>query len=405
MRSPVCTGHIITSDHDTFRRIKEYFCTFLPYYVFSHDTCAISLQHQTIGKNEIQIFKKERKSAVNFRFLRIFSEDANWVKLMVIDIDLPMYHEAWIDADIPRPNLVVVNPVTAHRQYYYFLEQTNSLSERDRYWNIRRKLLEKLATVDCEVKVDFGKMYNYRSPLFKKGKRKGWLVKRGVVQTDFHYVILHHVEPYSLSDLALNDLNGLRTDHKVAYEHTHNYNNRHSLTHAPDSKSTSQYRHMRMFEAARGDALRTYDPDLTDAENIQNMFLIYQKHADPTLPECQIKASAVCTFNRAVKTYDPSKKGKADLDHSSERQRQRANIRWDNHREHMGETDKEGWERLGISKATFYRMRKKGTVQFIGRKWVKVDSQEPQEAHETPIERKRHLKPNKASQRPSYCLR
>jgi hypothetical protein len=299
-----------------------------------------------------------------------------------------MDHEAWIDANIPRPNLVVINPVTAHSQYFYLLDKPNYPYERDTYWNIRRKLLRQLATVES-VKVDFGKMYNYRSPLFKKGKRKGWLVKRGVVQTDFHYVIFHDVVPYSLSELDIKDVIGSQADHEVVYEHTHNYNNRHGLTHAQEPESTPQYRHIRMFEAGRVDAMRAYDPDLTDAENIQNMFLIYRRHADQTLPECQIKASAVCTFNRAVMTYDPSKRGKGDLDHSSERQRQRANIRWNRHREDTGETDKEGWERLGMSKATLYRMRKKGTVQFVGRRWVKVASQEPQEAAiETPIEEK-----------------
>ena len=40
------------------------------------------------------------------------------------------------------------------------------------------------------------------------------------------------------------------------------------------------------------------------------MFLIYQSHADPTLPKCQIKASAQCTFNKAKSTYDQSKRGK-----------------------------------------------------------------------------------------------
>jgi transposase len=127
---------------------------------------------------------------------------------------------------------------------------------------------------------------------------------------------------------------------------------------------------MMMFETAGAGAMKSYDPALSDAENIQRMFLIYQSHADPTLPKCQIKASAQCTFNKAKSTYDPSKRGKGG-DRSSERQRYRSNSRWNGQR-YDAELLIDCAKRVGVSYSTVKSWKANGELRLINKMWVRT---------------------------------
>jgi len=76
--------------------------------------------------NRLRIAKKE--TALKYRYIQF--NDVAFIRFLVFDIDKPAAALSWENAELPAPNIAVVNPVNTHAHLFYYLE--NPICRTDR---------------------------------------------------------------------------------------------------------------------------------------------------------------------------------------------------------------------------------------------------------------------------------
>jgi Replicase family len=125
----------------------------------------------------------EGRRALLRRYFRPYSTDFRaFVKLLVADIDAPGQWELWASIPgFPRPNFVVVNPVTINCQYHYLLADAVFEEDREFYWKVKDFLTSLLP-----LGQDYSRPPNYRSPFLSVGRRGNTEEdKKGLRQADY----------------------------------------------------------------------------------------------------------------------------------------------------------------------------------------------------------------------------
>ena len=353
---PITTGTLWTSDDENFREknVRKTFCSYLPYVTCAHDAPSIKLEPTYTKKNGCIILSaKEPNDAIIFAFLRIFSIDKSRVRLLYIDIDEKMSHEKWIEV-LPPPNLVIITPTSTHSQYIYFLDKPADLGM---YWKVKKSM-------SALVGGDPTTPYNYKSPFFKKGDRKGVLIKRDARPADFHYVIEHDMlKPYNLQSLYEDYYNpSLETFQPKS----------HTIPENPTKTVNTCGRNTSMFRNGSLKAKKAYDPKLSVEGNLQTIYCVYKEFSS-TLEDKEVIDTARSSLRYCQKNYDPTK----HHDHSSENQRRIANYWWEKGFQENGENKVAGANRLGISLSTFKRMVRDGRLIKEGYFWKIISLKKP----------------------------
>ena len=307
--------------------------------------------------------RRTRKEAINYRFVRFFNKEDDWVKILVIDIDRENAYEDWKDK-LPQSNLVIINPTSGHCQYLYLLKE--AIVGKDnlkRYWNIRKEM-------NLLVDGDDNHFHNCRSPYFFPKNRDTKCLKNHVYQKSYAIIIEYSFDIISIDEIELfltNNSPFTFSSHSTSPIFTYPdmaciSSNQPSRTHPdmactrledlPDFEPVPEgSRNITMFENGKAYARRRYDLSLPEEVIINRMFEVY-KHFSSGLTDCEIMDTAKGTYERCKKVYDPMKA------RNSEIQRQRAGKRWINN----GESIRKAAKRPGMSPTTLQLNIKKDLI-------------------------------------------
>lgn len=106
------------------------------------------------------------------------------VRALIFDIDRPQGAVAWLDANLPQPNIVTQNPKNGHAHLLYFLECPVSVS-----WKSRKEVIDYLARVQEGFTSALGADRHFTNRLTKNPLNPR------------HRAFFGRTEPYTLHDL------------------------------------------------------------------------------------------------------------------------------------------------------------------------------------------------------------
>ena len=196
----VTSGEIYSSDQDMFHeKWKKHYLDRLPKKLTSSDSVEI-YDHQQFNLHSGNLYwpnYHKSSEAVRRRYIRTAWECKDGIKrsnFIVIDHDKPFGHEDWIGR-LPAPQLAVINPVSAKCHLVYVL---------DRVYDVSSDLFKELSACMVEaIGAEKANPVSFRSPFFITGRRKiHEEFRKGMRESDYHFVIHHECEPYSLIKLA-----------------------------------------------------------------------------------------------------------------------------------------------------------------------------------------------------------
>ena len=312
--------------------------------------------------------------ALQRAYIRIYSKDQEFVRVLVIDIDRKNAHEDWIKR-LPRPNYVIITPTSGNCQLHYFLAPERNVDgsvkefDQEKY-DIAKNGMANLVGADLTTPV------NFKSPFFAIKDRPYSYVKKGINQADHHYVIFHH-----FSVLNVGWLYATYWKHAVVKstpKSTESGEEVKRVIKPTDNAKIDQIiesgekevpegiRHDFMVKRGTTPACRAYSPKLSDEANYNNMFAIFNEHSS-TLPIDEVVAVAKSTLNYCKENYDPNKQ---THNYTPQAQRYHATCRWEQEREFVGELLTDAAKRLGIPYRTAKSMKHDGRMVREGFQWM-----------------------------------
>jgi len=347
-----------TWDWQANETTKTAYRQFLPKMVYSRSHPAFD----PMGEHGRSYLKKN----IHGRYVKITDGNDN-LRMIVLDNDDRNYY-SW-KGKLPHPSVVIINPLTLHSHVVYFLSEEVNLHDA-RYKALRIGMARRLGG-DVDYKNAGQK---FRSPFFVKGDKEWSYFKDDVLQPDCHYVLIHEdtwTKTYSLSELE-DRIKPTSLDDLFPNEDVANVLMPASPSGAEGEPAspvnvlmpakTSGYQFM--WESGLKNALKCYSPD-THTEVVKRAMRAEFETYGCGVKEYKIIEAVRCAYNFAQKTYDASKRRGSSYDHSSETQREVANIRYNRQRDIIGALNIDKIKASGVSKATFYRQQRKGETSMF----------------------------------------
>jgi hypothetical protein len=386
----VTSGDIYSSDQIFWLdKWKDHYLDYLPKKLTSSDGVEIhdDQMHNPHSGNSYWPNYRKSSEAVRRRYIRTAWECKDGIKrsnFIVIDHDKPFGHEDWIGR-LPAPQLVVINPVSARCHLIYVLDGAYDVSF-DLFKTLSTRMLDAIGAEKATP-------VSFRSPFFITGRRKTHEeFRKGMRQSDYHFVIHHECEPYSLFKLVEefislnrstgNDDNAL-TDTVVSRESFNDPNTQvvtTSRTITPDigirpsgghsdSVVLFEGRNDRLFDALRKIAYSigssiTYQECLATSKEQNN--ILFSSHPHGVLPPSEVRSIAKSVFGFMQNEFVGTKKT------ALERHKHgvfAANTRWLYQKRIVGELLVDAAQKFDRSLRTVRRWKAKGTIQFIDKKW------------------------------------
>lgn len=242
---------------------------------------------------------------------------------LVFDVDIPLAAIAWETANLPAPNWIAVNPVNTHAHYGYLLEVPVITAPAG-----RDKPLRYAAAIESAFRLGL-----------KADPRYSGLVSKNPLHVQWKTWFIHD-RAYSLEELA--DWVTLPKPSRLSEENVGLGRNVTLFDHL----RTWAYSMVRTYKSADANQELWARALLHEAEGLNSRFV-----TPLAFPEVRAVAKSVAKWTWRRFT----------LEAFSTLQRSRAQKRWGQPRPASVERSAP-WERLGVSRRTYYNRKKAGTL-------------------------------------------